>query len=142
MYAYKIVPLFHKSKKSNMKKQKNPNTLQVIATTPLQAQLLTEAGLSASTADMRWNRRATVFGQMILEPLAPSDPLIRYEGIPEHPADFIPAWSLGNLMRIAGVLPNLPDRPDLLIAGLVNYICEQLENGGGFLHNLNLGRSK
>jgi hypothetical protein len=125
-----------------MKKQKNPNTLQVIATTPLQAQLLTEAGLSASTADMRWNRRATMFGQMILEPLAPSDPLIRYEGIPEHPADFIPAWSLGNLMRIADALPNLPDRPDLLIAGLVNYICEQLENGGGFLHNLNLGRSK
>lgn len=113
-----------------MKKQKNPNTLQVIATTPLQAQLLTEAGLSASTADMRWNRRATMFGQMILETLAPSDPLIRYEGIPEHPADFIPAWSLGNLMRIASALPNLPDRPDLLIAGLVNYICEQLENGG------------
>lgn len=116
-----------------MKKCKNPNTLQVIATTPLQAHLLTEAGLSASTADMRWNRRATMFGRMLLEPLAPSapsDPLIRYEGIPEHPADFIPAWSLGNLMRIADALPRLPDRPDLIIACLVNYICEQLKNGG------------
>lgn len=112
-----------------MKKQKNPNTLQVIATTPLQAQLLISAGLPVNTADMRWNRRATMFGQMILEPLAPSDPLIRYEGIAEHPADFIPAWSLGALIRIAGGVPNL-DRPDLIIAGLTNCICEQLEDGG------------
>lgn len=103
-------------------------TLQVIATTPLQAQLLKEAGLPEGTADMRWNRRATMFGRMILEPLAPSDPIIRYEGIPEHPADFVPAWSLGNLMRIAGAVPNLPDRPDLVISGLVGYICEQLSD--------------
>lgn len=109
------------------KKIANSNTLQVIATTPLQAQLLTEAGLSESTADMRWNRRVTMFGRMILEPLAPSDPLIRYEGIPEHPADFVPAWSLGNLLRIANAIPKFPDRPDLIIAGLVNYICKQLE---------------
>lgn len=121
-----------------MKKKKNIEDQQVIATTPLQAQLLISAGLPESTADMRWNRRVTMFGRMILEPLAPSDPLIRYEGIPEHPADFIPAWSLGNLMRIAGAVPNLPDRPDLVIAGLVNYICEQLENGGGIINNLNL----
>lgn len=111
-------------------KNKNTGTLQVIATTPLQAQLLKEAGLPEGTADMRWNRRATMFGRMILEPLAPSDPIIRYEGIPEHPADFVPAWSLGNLMRIADAVPNLPDRPDQVIAGLVGYICEQLENGG------------
>lgn len=113
------------------KTHKNTDTLQDIATTPLQAQLLKEAGLPESTADMRWNRRVTMFGQMMLEPLAPSDPIIRYEGIPEHPADFIPAWSLGNLMKIADAVPNLPSRPDLIIAGLVNYICEQLENGGG-----------
>lgn len=118
--------------------KKRINSMQVIATTPLQAQLLTIAGLPASTADMRWNRKVTMFGQMILEPLAPSDLLIRYEGIPEHPADFVPAWSLGNLMRIAGAIPNCPDRPDLVIAGLVNYICEQLENGGGIIHNLKL----
>lgn len=112
------------------KTHKNTDTLQDIATTPLQAQLLKEAGLPESTADMRWNRRVTMFGQMILEPLAPSDRIIRYEGIPEHPADFVPAWSLGNLMKIADAVPNLPSRPDLIIAGLVNYICEQLENGG------------
>ena len=115
-----------------MSKKKDKEDTQVIATTPLQAQLLISAGLPVNTADMRWNRRVTMFGQMMLEPRAPSDPLIRYEGIPEHPADFIPAWSLGNLMRIASALPNLPDRPDLLIAGLVNYICAQLENGGGY----------
>lgn len=109
--------------------KKNTNTLQVIATTPLQAQLLTEAGLSASTADMRWNRRATMFGQMILEPLAPSDPLIRYEGIPEHPADFVPAWSLGALVRIAGVTI-CTDDPTKLRDYLVSFICTQLENGG------------
>lgn len=122
-----------KSTKKAMTKKthKNTGTLQVIATTPLQAQLLKEAGLPESTADMRWNRSATLFGQMILEPLAPSDPIIRYEGIPEHPADFVPAWSLGNLMRIADAVPNIPSRPDLIIAGLVNHICEQLENGGG-----------
>lgn len=112
-----------------MKKIKDKS--QVIATTPLQAQLLTMAGIPESTADMRWNRRVTMSGEMMLEPFSPSEPPIRYEGIPEHPADFIPAWSLGNLMRIAGALPNLPDRPGLIIAGLVNYICEQLENGGG-----------
>lgn len=121
-----------------MSKKKDKEDTQIIATTPLQAQLLISAGLPVNTADMRWNRRVTMFGRMILEPLAPSDPLIRYEGIPEHPADFIPAWSLGNLMRISSALPNLPDRPDLVIAGLVNYICEQLENGGGIIHNLNL----
>lgn len=122
------------TKKTEDMKQTNKNTgtLQVIATTPLQAQLLKEAGLPEDTADMRWNRRATMFGRMILEPLAPSDPIIRYEGIPEHPADFVPAWSLGNLMRIAGAVPNLPDRPDLVISGLVDYICEQLENGGEY----------
>lgn len=114
-----------------MRKKKPTEPEQVIATTPLQALLLTKAGLSASTADMRWNRRVTMFGQMILESLAPSDPPIRYEGIPEHPAAFIPAWSLGKLMKIAGAVPNLPDRPDLIIAALTNLICEQLENGGG-----------
>ena len=111
------------------------NTTQVIATTPLQAQLLISAGLPERTADMRWNRRATMFGRMILEPLAPTDPLIRYEGIAEHPADFVPAWSLGALIRIAGGVPNL-DRPDLIIAGLVNCICEQLETGGGELFTI------
>lgn len=112
------------------KTKKNPEEPpQVIATTPLQAQLLISAGLPTNTADMRWNRRVTMFGRMILEPLAPSDPMIRYEGIAEHPADFIPAWSLGALTRIAGGVPNI-DRPDLIIAGLVNLICEQLENGG------------
>lgn len=121
--------------------RKNTNTLQVIATTPLQAQLLIEAGLSESTADMRWNRRATMFGQMILEPLAPSDPLIRYEGIPEHPADFVPAWSLGALIRIAGVTI-CTDDPTKLRDYLVSFICAQLENGGGLLHNLNLRRTK
>lgn len=125
-----------------MSKKKDKEDTQVIATTPLQAQLLISAGLPVNTADMRWNRRVTMFGRMILEPLAPSDPLIRYEGIPEHPADFIPAWSLGNLMRIASALPKLPDRPDLLIAGLVNYICAQLENGGGIIHNLNLSNNR
>lgn len=110
--------------------KKNTNTLQVIATTPLQAQLLIEAGLSESTADMRWNRRATMFGRMILEPLAPSDPLIRYEGVPEHPADFVPAWSLGALIRIAGVTI-CTDDPAKLRDYLVSFICTQLENGGG-----------
>ena len=114
-----------------MSKKKDKEDTQVIATTPLQAQLLISAGLPVNTADMRWNRRVTMFGRMILEPLAPSDPLIRYEGIAEHPADFIPAWSLGKLMQIAGIVPNLPDRPDLIIAALTNVICEQLENGGG-----------
>lgn len=120
-----------------MSKKKDKEDTQVIATTPLQAQLLISAGLPESTADMRWNRRVMMFGRMILEPLAPSDPLIRYEGIAEHPADFIPAWSLGALIRIAGGVPNL-DRPDLIIAGLVNCICDQLVEGGGIIHNLNL----
>lgn len=120
-----------------MSKKKDKEDTQVIATSPLQAQLLISAGLPVNTADMRWNRRVTMFGRMILEPLAPSDPLIRYEGIAEHPADFIPAWSLGALIRIAGGVPNL-DRPDLIIAGLVNCICDQLEDGGGIIHNLNL----
>lgn len=111
--------------------RRKPDENQVIATTLLQGHLLTKAGLSESTADMRWNKKVTMFGKPILEPFKPSDPIIVYHGIPEHPADFIPAWSLGNLMRIASALPNLPDRPDLLIACLVNYICEQLENGGG-----------
>lgn len=114
-----------------MRKKYDKENNQVIATTPLQAQLLISAGLPVNTADMRWNQRVTMFGRMILEPLAPSDPLIRYEGIAEHPADFIPAWSLGVLIRIAGGVPNL-DRPDLIIAGLVNCICEQLEDGGGY----------
>jgi hypothetical protein len=111
------------------KTKKNQEGTQIIATTPLQAQLLISAGLPVNTADMRWNRRVTMFGRMILESLAPSDPIIRYEGIAEHPADFIPAWSLGALIRIAGGVPNL-DRPGRIIAGLVNNICEQLENGG------------
>ena len=113
-----------------MRKKYDKENNQVIATTPLQAQLLISAGLPVNSADMRWNRRVTMFGRMILEALAPTDPLIRYEGIDEHSADFIPAWSLGALIRIAGGVPNL-DRPDLIIAGLTNCICAQLEDGGG-----------
>jgi hypothetical protein len=117
--------------------KKSKDTEQVIATTILQSQLLTEAGLPARTADMRWNRRVQIRGQMVLESQAMNEPPIVYAGMSEHPADFVPAWSLGKLIQIAGGVPNL-DRPDLIIAGLVNLICEQLENGGGLIHNLNL----
>lgn len=121
-----IVTLSHKTK-NDMKK--NTNTTQVIATTPMQSLLLTLAGLPESTADMRWNRRATICGQMILEPLAPSEPPIRYEGLSEHPADYIPAWSLGALIRISGVNLCTSD-PVKLREYLVDAICQQLENGG------------
>lgn len=112
-----------------MNKKKNREASQIIATSPLQSQLLTETGLPARTADMRWNRRVQIRGQMVLESLAMNEPPIEYAGMSEHPADFVPAWSLGKLIQIAGGVPNL-DRPDLIIACLVNLICEQLENGG------------
>lgn len=87
-----------------LSKKKSTEPEQVIATTLLQSRLLIGAGLSACTADMRWNLSVTFWGK---------------------------------LMQIAGIVPNLPDRPDLIIAALTNVICEQLENGG-IIHNLNL----
>ena len=128
MYAYEIVPLFHKRKK-DMKKSKD--TEQVIATTILQSQLLIDAGLPACTADMRWNLSATFWGEPILESIPTTEADLRYDQNIKGPYRFKPAWSLGKLMQTAGVVPNMPDRPDLIIAGLVSYICEQLENGGG-----------
>ena len=116
-----------------MKKCKNPNTLQVIATTPLQAHLLTEAGLSASTADMRWNLAVTMNGKPMLEPQNPSDFPIPYEY--KSTPDYVPAWSLGKLIKIVGAVPNTSD-PRFMIDLLVNNICEQLRNGG------NLAQSK
>lgn len=109
---------------------------QIIATTLLQGTILTMAGLPDSTADMRWNKRATMYGAPILEPLPPSEPPIRYEGIPEHPADYAPAWSIGRLIQLAGTTI-LTGNPRRLREYLVDFICQQLEAGGGIIHNLN-----
>lgn len=110
--------------------KKSKDTEQVIATTILQSQLLIDAGLSACTADMRWNLSVTFWGKPILESVPVTGADLRYDQDITGPYKFKPAWSLGKLMQIADIVPNLPDRPDLIIAGLVNYICEQLENGG------------
>lgn len=117
------------------KSRKNPEPEQLIATTPLQSFLLTECGLPASTADMRWNRSVTMNGKQMLEPLNPSDYPIPYEY--KSTPDYVPAWSLGKLIEIVGAVPNTSD-PRFMIDLLVNNICEQLRNGGGMLHNLNL----
>lgn len=139
MYAYKIVPLSHK-RKNDMKK--NKDTEQVIATTIQQSQLLIDAGLPACTADMRWNQSITFLGEPILESVPVTEADLRYDQGITGPYKFKPAWSLGKLMQIAGVVPNMPDCPGLIIAVLVNYICEQLETGRGIIHNLNIGRTK
>lgn len=123
-----------------MKKTKEKS--QVIATTILQSRMLIDAGLSACTADMRWNLGVTFWGEPILESIPVTEADLRYDQDIKGSYRLKPAWSLGKLMQIAGIVPNLPDRPDLIIAALTNVICEQLENGGGLLHNLNLGRSK
>lgn len=123
-----------------MKKTKEKS--QVIATTILQSRMLIDAGLSACTADMRWNLSVTFWGEPILESIPVTEADLRYDQDIKGSYRLKPAWSLGKLMQIAGIVPNLPDRPDLIIAALTNVICEQLENGGGLLHNLNLGRSK
>lgn len=122
--------------------KKNKEKSQVIATTILQSRMLIDAGLSACTADMRWNLSVTFWGEPILESIPVTEADLRYDQGIKGPYRLKPAWSLGKLMQIAGIVPNLPDRPDLIIAALTNVICEQLENGGGLLHNLNLGRSR
>ena len=111
--------------------QKNRNEQQVIATTLLQSRLLIDAGLSAVTADMRWNLSVTYEGEPILESIPVTEADLRYDQGIKGSYRLKPAWSLGKLMQISGVVPNLPDRPDLIIAALTNVICEQLENGGG-----------
>ena len=110
------------------KSRNNPEPEQLIATTPLQSFLLTECGLLASTADMRWNRSVTMNGKQMLEPFKPSDFPIPYEY--ESTPDYVPAWSLGKLIEIAGAVPNTSD-PRFMMDLLVNHICEQLRNGGG-----------
>lgn len=120
------------------KTQKNQNEQQVIATTLLQSRLLIDAGLSAVTADMRWNLSVTYEGEPILESIPVTEADLRYDQDIKGSYRLKPAWSLGKLMQISGVVPNLPDRPDLIIAALTNVICEQLENGGGIIHNLNI----
>lgn len=124
----------------DMKKtKKNQEEQQVIATTLLQSRMLSDAGLSAVTADMRWNLSVTFWGKPILESAPVTEGDIRYDQeAVTGPYKFKPAWSLGRLMQISGAVPNLPDRPDLIIAALTNMICEQLENGGGIIHNLNI----
>lgn len=107
-----------------------PDEKQIIATTLLQGQILTMAGLPDSTADMRWNKRVAMYGTPILEPLPPSEPPIKYEGVTEHPADYAPAWSIGKLIQIAGITL-LTGNPRRLREYLVDFICQQLENGGG-----------
>lgn len=122
------------------KTQKNQNEQQVIATTLLQSRLLIDAGLSAVTADMRWNLSVTYEGEPLLESLPVTEADLRYDQDIKGSYRLKPAWSLGKLMQISGVVPNLPDRPDLIIAALTNVICEQLGNGGGggIIHNLNI----
>lgn len=121
--------------------KKNTNTLQVIATTPLQAQLLIEAGLPESTADMRWNLSVTFWGEPILESIPMTQAELRYDQDVTGPYVFKPAWSIGALIRISGV--NIcTDDPARLRDYLVSFICQQLENGGGIIHNLNLGRAR
>ena len=122
--------------------KKSKDTEQVIATTILQSQLLIDAGLPACTADMRWNLSVTFWGETILESVPVTGADLRYDQDITGPYRFKPAWSLGKLMQITGVVLKMPDRPDLIIAALVNYICEQLENGGEIIHNLNIGRSE
>lgn len=113
---------------------------QAIATTPMQSNLLTMHGLPVSTADMRWNRKTTMNGEMILEPFNPSEPPIRYEGQPAAtPSDYIPAWSLGKLVNIYGGVLNVNSAAQLR-AYLVDMIGQMMVNGGGgILHSLNLG---
>ena len=113
-----------------MSKKKSTEPEQVIATTLLQSRLLIDAGLSACTADMRWNLSVTFWGKPILESVPVTEADLRYDQDIKGPYRLKPAWSLGKLMQIAGIVPNLPDRPDLIIAALTNVICEQLENGG------------
>lgn len=122
-----------------MSKMKSTEPEQVIATTLLQSRLLIDAGLSACTADMRWNLSVTFWGKPILESVPVTEADLRYDQDIKGSYRLKPAWSLGKLMQIAGIVPNLPDRPDLIIAALTNVIYEQLENGGGIIHNLNLG---
>lgn len=122
-----------------MSKKKSTEPEQVIATTLLQSRLLIDAGLSACTADMRWNLSVTFWGKPILESVPVTEADLRYDQDIKGSYRLKPAWSLGKLMQIAGIVPNLPDRPDLIIAAPTNVICEQLENGGGIIHNLNLG---
>ena len=114
-----------------MSEKKSTEPEQVIATTLLQSRLLIDAGLSACTADMRWNLSVTFWGKPILESVPVTEADLRYDQDIKGSYRLKPAWSLGKLMQIAGIVPNLPDRPDLIIAALTNVICEQLENGGG-----------
>ena len=113
-----------------------PDEKQIIATTLLQGQVLRMAGLPDNTADMRWNKKATLFGAPLLESLEPSDPIVVYRDISEHPADYAPAWSIGKLIQIAGTT-FLTGNPRVLRERLVDLICTQLEAGGGIIHNLN-----
>ena len=108
------------------------NHAENIATSRLGAQHLLSAGLDPATADMRWNMSHSYQGKPILESFKISDPVeIRYnDGKPFGKNKYIPAWSLGRLIEIAGATPNV-NRPDHAIAALVNHICLQLENGGG-----------
>lgn len=115
-----------------MSKKKSTEPEQAIATTLLQSRLLIDAGLSACTADMRWNLSVTFWGKPILESIPVTEADLRYDQDIKGPYRLKPAWSLGKLMQIAGIVPNLPGRPDLIIAALTNVICEQLENGGNY----------
>ena len=108
-----------------------PDEKQIIATTLLQGQALRMAGLPDSSADMRWNKKVTMFGAPLLEPLESSDPIVAYQGISEHPADYEPAWSIGKLIQIAGTT-FLTGNPRILRDRLVALICTQLEAGGGY----------
>ena len=110
--------------------KKNTNTQQVIATTPLQSQLLISAGLPENTADMRWNLSVTFWGEPILESIPVIQAELRYDQDVTGPYVFKPAWSLGALVRIAGVTI-CTDDPTKLRDYLVSFICTQLENGGG-----------
>ena len=121
--------------------KKNTNTQQVIATTPLQSQLLISAGLPENTADMRWNLSVTFWGEPILESIPVIQAELRYDQDVTGPYVFKPAWSLGALIRISGV-NFCASNPVKLREYLVDLICQQLENGGGIIHNLNLGRAR
>lgn len=122
--------MFRNRKTAIMNKKKSTEPEQVIATTLLQSRLLIDAGLPASTADMRWNLSVTFWGEPILESVPVTEADLRYDQDITGPYRFKPAWSLGKLMQITGVVLKMPDRPDLIVAALVNYICEQLEMGG------------
>lgn len=110
--------------------KKNTNTQQVIATTPLQSQLLISAGLPENTADMRWNLSVTFWGEPILESIPMTQAELRYDQDVTGPYVFKPAWSIGALIRISGVNICTSD-PVKLREYLVDAICQQLENGGG-----------